>query len=601
MKAITRKAKIKKSKKLTLKDRLSRLTYVQAAKLLGPEGQQLIRRGASYDNIDIDRDVYFRGDLFRLKLRGVGKRGKDVVATITATAEAKNRLRMNCTACETLCEHIGAAVSLILEEKTALGLAAAPDERRPIETLNEQELFEQALRDREERARTEKFRLQSSAPQKPWTDYTITSALSGKTYRVALRGEERGDSFCSCPDFRTNTLGTCKHILHVLHRVKRRFPVSARTRPYRNGEAFVHVLYGEEITLRLQLPDRPKPELVKAVGALADGPIDDVRRLVDCIKRLEQLGHGITVYPDAEELIQRRLFERHMADRIDDIRKNPAGHPLRKELLKVELLPYQVEGIAFAAGVGRSILADDMGLGKTIQGVGAAEILAREAGISRVLVVCPASLKSQWRNEVRRFSDRSVQLVTGAAAERATQYDNESFFTVCNYEQVLRDILAIERVRWDLIILDEGQRIKNWESKTARIVKGLRSTFALVLSGTPLENRLDELYSVVQFVNDRRLPPAFRFFHRHRVVDEKGKVLGYKNLDQLRENLRPILLRRTRESVLQQLPPRTNEIVRIPPTDEQAAMHAAHMQTVSMIGASRSFRKWTCCGCKRRS
>jgi len=105
----------------------------------------------------------------------------------------------------------------------------------------------------------------------------------------------------------------------------------------------------------------------------------------------------------------------------------------------------------------------------------------------------------------------------------------------------------------------------------------------MVLSGTPLENRLDELYSVVQFVDDRRLPPAFRFFHRHRVVDENGRVLGYKNLDQLRENLRPILLRRTRDSVLQQLPPRTNEIVRIPPTDEQVAMHAAHMQTVSMI------------------
>ena len=98
-----------------------------------------------------------------------------------------------------------------------------------------------------------------------------------------------------------------------------------------------------------------------------------------------------------------------------------------------------------------------------------------------------------------------------------------------------------------------------------------------------MENRLDELYSVVQFVDDRRLPPAFRFFHRHRVVDEKGKVLGYKNLDQLRENLRPILLRRTRDSVLQQLPPRTNEIVRIPPTDEQVAMHASHMRTVSMI------------------
>jgi superfamily II DNA or RNA helicase len=583
MKTKTRTAKTKHSGKLTLKDRLSRLTHYRACQLLGPAGPQLIRQGAAFDDIDVDRDVYFRGDLFRLKLRGVGAGGRDVVATITAMAGAKNRLRFNCTACEGLCAHIGAAVSLVLEEKTILGLAAAPDERRPLELLNEQELLDQALRDRQERARTEKFRLASSDSARPWTDYTITSALSGKTYRVALRGEDRGQSYCSCPDFRTNTLGTCKHILYVLHRLRQRFPAAARRKPYRNREAFVHVLYGEEVTLHLQLPERPPAELVDALGALAGKPIDDVRRLVDGMAQLDRLGRNITVYPDAEELIQRRLFQRHMSERMAEIRKDPARHPLRKQLLKVELLPYQLDGIAFAAGVGRAILADDMGLGKTIQGVGVAELLAREAGTGRVLVVCPASLKSQWRNEIRRFSERTVQLVTGGAAERARQYDNDSFFTVCNYEQVLRDILAIERVAWDLIILDEGQRIKNWESKTARVIKGLRSPFALVLSGTPMENRLDELYSVVQFVDDRRLPPAFRFFHRHRVVDENGKVLGYKNLDQLRENLRPVLLRRTRESVLQQLPPRTSEIVRIPPTDEQIELHAAHMRTATMI------------------
>src|SRR5439155_26438121 len=75
----------------------------------------------------------------------------------------------------------------------------------------------------------------------------------------------------------------------------------------------------------------------------------------------------------------------------------------------------------------------------------------------------------------------------------------------------------------------------------------------------------------------------FRFFNKHRVVDEKGKVLGYKNLGELRAALAPILLRRTRDSVKLELPPRTTEIVRIPPTDEQASLHAAHMQVVASI------------------
>ncbi len=128
--------KIKQTKHLTLRDRLSRLTYVRACQLLGPEGARLIREGSNYE-VDIERDVYLRGDLFRVKFPSASG-GKDTVATITTMAAAGNRLKFNCTACETLCEHVGAAVSLVLEEKTALGLAAPPDENRPLELLSKE-------------------------------------------------------------------------------------------------------------------------------------------------------------------------------------------------------------------------------------------------------------------------------------------------------------------------------------------------------------------------------------------------------------------------------------------------------------------------------
>ncbi|MFN0305203.1 MAG: SNF2-related protein [Burkholderiales bacterium] len=119
---------------------------------------------------------------------------------------------------------------------------------------------------------------------------------------------------------------------------------------------------------------------------------------------------------------------------------------------------------------------------------------------------------------------------------------------------MLRDDLDIERTGWDHIILDEARRIKNWEARTSRIIKSLRSRFALVLTGTPLENRLDDLYSVVEFIDDRRLGPAYRFIHRHRVASDTGKVLGHKNLDALRERLKPVLLRCTRVSIALDLP-----------------------------------------------
>jgi hypothetical protein len=578
-------ASTRPSGQLSFKDRLSRLTFLDACKVLGPTGAKLIQKGANLWDIKID-DVFLGEDLFRLRLPEEGP-GEAVIVTITLMAEARRRLHWNCSQCFQACEHVGAAFSLILEEKMALGLAAPPKPRVPIESLGEEELVAKALAERAERAKVEKMSVKTADAERPWTDYSVTNRTSGKSYRVALRGLEPGVSYCSCPDFRTNTLGTCKHILHVLKKVKGRFSPRDLKQPYRRKHVAIVLRYADDVTLRLLPPERMDEEVATIVRPLTDRAIEDLHDLLRRLTRLQKLGQDVTVYPDAEEYIQQHLIQERLEEKTAVIRRDPAHHPLRTTLLKVPLLPYQLDGVAFAAGAGRAVLADDMGLGKTIQGVAVAEVLAREADIKKVLIVCPASLKSQWRNEIHRFCDRQVQLVSGGAAQRGSQYANNCFFTVCNYEQVLRDILSIEPVKWDLIILDEGQRIKNWESKTSAVIKGLKSRFALVLSGTPLENRLDELYSVVQFIDDRRLGPGFRFFNKHRVVDEKGKVLGYKNLGELREALAPVLIRRTRDSVKLELPPRTTEIVRIPPTDEQSALHASHMQVVASITRKR--------------
>ncbi len=567
---------------LTLRDRLSRLTFKDACTLLGSQGRQLIQNNANTWAISVQDDVYLGDDLLRVNFPAT----PDVAAaitTITLMAEARNRLHVHCNQCETVCDHLGATFSLILEEKLAMGLAELPPEREPVVSLSDKDLVDRALSERAERARTEKMKVKSADPETPWADYSVTSLLSGKTYRVALRGLEPGESYCSCPDFRTNTLGVCKHVMKTASQVKRRFPPERLRRGYRKREITVSLSYAGEVSLRVLPPDRLDEEAARILTPLLDKAVDDLHDLLRRISRLQKAGHEVLIHPDAEEFIQQRMSQERLLKAMADIRSDPKKHLLRTGLLKTPLLPYQLDGIAFAVGAGRAILADEMGLGKTIQGVGTAELLAHEAGIRKVLVICPASLKSQWRSEIHKFCDRDVQLVSGPTSERSTQYGNDCFFTVCNYEQVLRDLLSIDRVAWDLIILDEGQRIKNWESKTSRVVKCLRSRFALVLTGTPLENRLDDLYSIVQFVDDRRLGPGFRFFHQHRITDEKGKVLGYKNLNELRENLKPILLRRTRDSVRLQLPPRTTEIIRITPTQEQLNTHAGHMQTVASI------------------
>jgi superfamily II DNA or RNA helicase len=560
---------------ITLKDKLSHLSYIQACKLLGPQGKQLILEGGKYD-IDPFEQVTLNNHRFSLDL-------KEARVAIALDPKKRQRLDIRCSACPVVCEHQGAALSLILEEKLSLGLSAPPPERTPMESLSDEALFKDAISDRTQRAQTEKMRLQSLDSRTLWVDYILTSQVSGKSYRIALRGWELGESYCSCPDFRKNTLGTCKHIIYALDKVRKKFSKTVRETPAEINDICVYLRYGQQLQLGLLIPDNLAPEISKLLKPFRGQAIKNVKDLVRCIRRLESLDVPVTIYPDAEEYINHKLFQERMAATVAGIRKNPKAHPLRRALLKTELLPYQLDGVAFAAGAGRAILADDMGLGKTIQGIGVAELLSQHASITKVLVICPASLKSQWRIEIKRFSIRSCRLILGSAQDRPAQYDSDSFFTVCNYEQVLRDFLSIERIRWDLIILDEGQRIKNWEAKTSRVTKALKSPFALVLSGTPLENRIDELFSVVEFIDDRRLGPAFRFFNRHRVVDEKGKLLGYKNLDELRDKLKPIMLRRTRKQVVKDLPPRTNQILRIPPTEEQLELQKGHRLIVQTI------------------
>jgi superfamily II DNA or RNA helicase len=537
--------------------------------------------------IDPVKDVFLGGDLYRVRCHDAEAEGGLAIATFTLQSARAKQLQSNCTACQGPCVHQAAALSFLLDAKTDLGLAQPPDESVPLEHLTPDELLARAMADREKRAREESMTVRSTDPARPWSDYVVTSTSSGKSYRVSLRGHDDEAAYCSCPDFRTNRLGTCKHILNVRGKIQKRFSAAQLRAPYRRKNLSVRLCYRDPVGVRFNLPHRTEAQVCELVGDGAEQTITSAADAMNRIESLEAAGHSVHVYPDAEDFLRLQLTQNFLSKHCAEIRRDTEHHPLRNELLRTELLPYQLDGIAFAVGAGRSILADDMGLGKTIQGIGVAELLARLADISRVLVICPASLKSQWRSEIHRFCDHPVQLVLGTAEERHDQYQSDTFFTVCNYEQVLRDVSSIETIPWDLIILDEGQRIKNWESKTSNTIRSLQSPYRLVLSGTPLENRLGDLFTVARFVDEQRLGPAYQFFHRHHVVDERGKTLGYRRLDELRQMLQPILLRRRRDEVARQLPSRTDEVVRCEPTAEQKEIHDGNMATVARITAKK--------------
>ena len=138
-----------------------------------------------------------------------------------------------------------------------------------------------------------------------------------------------------------------------------------------------------------------------------------------------------------------------------------------------------------------------------------------------MLVVCPASLKAEWEEQIARFTERPARAgLRRPGGSGSPPTASPSFFTIVNYEQVLIDAQDMnEMLRPDVIVLDEAQRIKNWQTKTARRVKSLRVALCLRAHRTPIENRIDELYSIVQYLDPELVGPLFRFnreFYRAR-------------------------------------------------------------------------------------
>jgi hypothetical protein len=446
-------------------------------------------------------------------------------------------------------------------------------------------LREEQIDLRRQRGLEGKFRIQNLGRNRVFSDYQVTNPQSGGQYRVSIRGFDVGDNLCECPDFKTNTLGTCKHIEAVLATLRADAPAQLRQRKAAVTRPELALHYGEQLCPVLHLPPRCSDQL-KALAEKFFAPGgrwkggDRYEALIDALATVPE---DVTVFSDAMEFMEREIERREMAAREQDLVRQLEAGQLHLDLIKVPLYPYQMRGALFAAYRGRCILGDDMGLGKTAQSLAAVELMAKERGVERVLVVAPASVKYQWETEIRKFTDRPVQVIEGGTQARRTQYTQPTFYRLVNYEQVLRDRDELNAWHPDLIVLDEAQRIKNWEAKVSRAVKKLRSRFALVLTGTPLENKLEELYSIVAFVDDRRLGPAFQFLHEHRVLDEQGKVIAYRNLDKVREKLEPILLRRTRAEVLSQLPERTDNTVYVELTDAQRGPYADQQATLARL------------------
>ena len=264
------------------------------------------------------------------------------------------------------------------------------------------------------------------------------------------------------------------------------------------------------------------------------------------------------------------------------------------------LRPYQAEGVAWlqflrAAGLG-GVLADDMGLGKTVQTLAHLAVEQAEGRLDRpALIVCPTSLVPNWTLEAARFAPGLKVLALHGPARR------ERFGEIAAHDLVLttyplltRDHEVLTAQDWHAVILDEAQTIKNPNAETTQQALRLRAGQRLCLSGTPLQNHLGELWSLFDFLAPGFLGSARGFRARYRTPIEKHGDAGRQA--SLARRVRPFLLRRTKDEVAQELPPRTDITERVEMEAGQRAiyesvrlaMHAKVQAAIAERGLARS-------------
>ena len=426
---------------------------------------------------------------------------------------------------------------------------------------------------RKQQAQTENFGISSRGNG----EYFVKNASSRSEYKVIYRGASSKWNFCSCMDFKTSGLGTCKHIEAVkLDRHCKPSPVPSYSSVYLDyrGERSVRIRIGaddEEALSALAAHYFCKDGTLRKTAYASFGKFLIEAKAINPSFRCYQDAIDYVVNTRDREKRTKLIEEKYSDTAIDS-------------LLRTRLYPYQKEGIRFAAKAGKAIIADEMGLGKTVQAIGVAELLRREGLVTSVLVLAPTSLKYQWKCEIEKFTGNSdVIVVEGSHLKRREMYVSPGTYKIVSYNSACNDIKILGKLECDLLIMDEVQRLKNWNTQISKAARRIESDYSVILSGTPLENKLEELYSIVEFADQYALSPYYKFRHECILTDDTGKVLGYQNLNAVGSKLKDILIRRRKKDVNLQLPERMDQTIFVPMTKEQMGIHDEYKNVVARL------------------
>ncbi|HIE55563.1 MAG TPA: hypothetical protein EYP90_10335, partial [Chromatiaceae bacterium] len=312
-------------------------------------------------------------------------------------------------------------------------------------TTDEHEVNRRRLRAMEEPP----LSIENLDPKHPVFSNFKVYSQSGREYAVEIRDLENRVFASDTIDFQINGLGTDKHVEAVLMHLQKRERKAFRE-ALENGSGRVDVVPFQN-GLKIERNPRLLPESLRKFVS-PDGSVDQPEAFLDAAKksRAAKLRISQEVAPWMES--RRREAERMLLRRDYEAKVVSGEYPAHET--KLPLYPYQRDGMLHLAFTGRALLADEMGLGKTVQAIAGSELLDRLRTIEKVLVISPASLKSEWQEQIDKFSNRQALIIQGMRKRRYQLYERPAFYYLANYEQMLYDKDYINtELKPDLIIL----------------------------------------------------------------------------------------------------------------------------------------------------
>lgn len=439
-------------------------------------------------------------------------------------------------------------------------------------------MVKRVLKERRQKAEKAEYRIKWA--DNIYGDHILTNE-NGVKYKVFLRDFEKETGYSNSQDSKINKLGTTKHIMfafRVLKENKQLYKRLNKTYPF--VEIFCDPLNDYKISWHYphQLPLEAQLLISRYFKNNHFIEDSDVISFLGFIEEAAE-SNFFRIRPEVNEKLE-IAFENKLFAKLSESFKPDF------RLLQAELFDYQKAGIEFTLFRKVAIIADEMGLGKTLQAIGAAILKKEIFNFNRTLVVCPASLKEQWKKEIEKFTDEKAMVVQGTPDERALQYfDTSHYFFIVNYETVLRDQITINKAEIDFLILDEAQRAKNFETKTASSLKRVNAKHKLVITGTPIENKLIDIFSIMGILDPNFFGPLWEFSYQHCLFDPErhNKINGYYNLKNLNKKLDEILIRREKRKVLDQLPNIQQHDILLNLSPLQADYHSSYARSLAQI------------------